>query len=59
MIGGYYLSGGSGTYDRTNEVFTQELIKEYRLLKNVSKEDIMNLAKKINLDTVFWLEGDL
>ena len=30
-----------------------------KMIKNVSKEDVMNLAKKINLDGVFFLKGDL
>lgn len=42
------------------EVFNADTIQRKKeIIKRITKEDIMNLAKKINLDTVFWLEGDL
>ena len=42
------------------EVFlSDELKTRIEILKNVSKEDIMSICKKIDLEAIFLLEGDL
>ena len=42
------------------ELFNSDFFdKRAEMIKNISKEDIMNISKKIKLDTVFVLEGDL
>lgn len=38
---------------------SDELNKKINMVKNVSKEDIMKLAKKLELNAVFFLKGDL
>ena len=38
---------------------SEELDKKIKMVKNVSKEDIMNLAKKLELNAVYFLKGDL
>ena len=42
------------------EMFASDDLKtRIKMIKKVSKEDLVNISKKINLEAVFFLEGDL
>ena len=43
----------------SHEYLNFDLLDERSLsIKNVTKEDVINLSKKIHLDTIYLLEGD-
>ena len=42
------------------EIFLSDDIQvKKEMINKVTKEDIIKIMKKINLDTIFWIEGDL
>ena len=42
------------------EVFKSDLLEtKIAMIKKITKDDIIEVAKKINLDTIFFLKGDL
>lgn len=46
-------------YESSNYLGFDELEKRIKEVSKVTKNDIINISKKIHLDTVFLLEGDL
>ena len=64
-----YISGCMEIYDAPSSIISNYLSKEYagldlvedriKKIKDVTKEDIINLAKKVEIDTIFNLEGDI
>ena len=38
---------------------SDDLDRRIKMIKEITKEDIMSFSKKVNLDAVFFLEGDL
>ena len=42
------------------EVFNSDELKtRIKIIRKVTKKDLMELAKKMRIDTVFYLEGNL
>lgn len=64
-----YIAGCNQVYDSPMSIINNYLSNEYtglelveeriKNVKKVTKEDIVNFAKKIHIDTIFLLEGDL
>ena len=47
-------------YYHAKEIFkSDDIDKRIEMIKNVSKNDVIAFSKKINLDAIFFLEGDL
>ena len=38
---------------------SEDMRKRKEKIKEITKEDVMNLAKKVNLDTIFFLKGEI
>ena len=47
-------------YDLSPDIFNSDDIKvKIKMFNKVSKEDIIKFANKLNLEGIFFLEGDL